>query len=586
MDIAAFHHRPDSEDCYLNSDGQVTVHFQTAIGDVAGVTLLYGDPYLTTVDPATQGLVWEYQAQAMTVIGTGQRTDYWGTEVQVPDARLQYQFLIEDLAGRRVLYTDRGVRPDTAANRTQNAFRLPYLHLNGFGKAPAWARETVWYQIFPERFANGDRANDPTGTKPWQPTDHPGRTDFYGGDLQGVLNHLNDLQALGVNGLYFCPIFQAPSNHKYDTTDYFSVDPAFGDAALLTELIQEAHSRGMRIMLDGVFNHLGASSPQWQDVVQKGARSAYANWFHIREFPVTPYHAPQLGEGRPQYETFAYEPTLPKLNTQNPAVQAYLIQVAAYWIKSFDIDAWRLDAAGEVDHQFWRRLASTVHGLKPDVLLIGEFWHSAQSWLVGDQFTGVMNYPYTEQILAHFVRHELSAKELAGQLTDQLMLYRAETNVAMLNSLDSHDTPRLLTLAHGDTQLALQTLAFMFCQPGMPCLYYGTEMGMTGETDPDCRKPMDWAQLGTPIWQEVQAIVAFRRAHAALLSGGGTQLAVTADGLIQVTRSGRQQLVGTFNTTDHSVPFAAFGELSQGQRNGVLAPRGFVLAVAGVAPGR
>lgn len=571
MNTAALKHRPDSEDCYLLGPNQVEVRFHTAKGDVVQVNLLYGDPYLTEVD-GEGAPVWAYQTQAMVRAAIGATDDHWTVAITVPYRRLQYLFQVVGADGTVWLATDRGLRADTTANRQRDGFRLPYLHAIDAACPPTWAASTVWYELFPDRFANGDLSNDPAGVRAWDPDAHPSRTDYFGGDLQGVLDHLADLEALGVNGLYFCPLFAAPSNHKYDTVDHYAIDPAFGDKALFAQVLNAAHRRGMKVMLDGVFNHLGAQSPQWQDVVKYGRESRFAGWFHL--------HGPTLAPNQTNpltYDTFAFEATMPKLNTANPEVQAYLLGVATYWLRQFDIDAWRLDVANEVDHHFWRQLRAAVHAVKPDCLLLGEVWHASQPWLTGDQFDGVMNYPATETILAHFLTGELAAPALVARLADQRMWYRAPINQAMLNLLDSHDTPRLLTQAGGDQALALQTLAFMFLQPGMPGLYYGTEMGMTGGPDPDNRRPMAWPQLGGAWWQKVQAVVRYRRQHAGTLGTGEVQLMVTAPGLIRVTRSGAEQIVGYFNTTFRPVAVAALAELSQGYQDGVLTPKGFVI---------
>jgi glycosidase len=232
-----------------------------------------------------------------------------------------------------------------------------------------------------------------------------------------------------------------------------------------------------------------------------------------------------------------------------------------------------------VDHHFWKRFNQATKALKPDFFVLGEVWHSSQPWLNGDEFDGVMNYAFTEQIEAHFLTGKLSAPELTAALTDQLMLYRDQTDQAMLNMLDSHDTARLLTVAGGDENLALQALAFTFLQTGMPCLYYGTEMGMAGENDPDCRRPMDWAQLKGPIWQRVQALVTFRRAQAATLGTGTTVLSVTAAGLLKVTRTGAHTVTAYFNTTKQPVALTASPVLAQGYADQQLAPTGFAVMV-------
>ncbi|WP_461225381.1 glycoside hydrolase family 13 protein [Lacticaseibacillus suihuaensis] len=598
MNIAAIAHRPESEDCFLIDESTLRLRLRTA-KDVTAVRVVFGDPYWQVPDtataaaatqdaaptaqaPAAQGPTrFGYQTLPLRRLGEGQSHAYWGVALTAPYARLQYLFEVSAASGT-VAFGDRGPRPVGEATRQDmgNYFRVPYFHAIDRVRVPAWVQDTVWYQIFPERFANGDKTNDPAGTLPWRPKDHPGRDDYYGGDLQGVLDHLDDLVALGVNGLYFCPVFKATSNHKYDTIDYFEIDPDFGDKALFAKLVHAAHDRGMRVMLDAVFNHLGAQSLQWQDVLQNGPESRFAGWFHIHDWPLTPYRDPTQGAGTPQFDTFAFGPNMPKLNTANPAVQDFLLEIATYWVKQFDIDAWRLDVANEVDHHFWRRFKAALVAIKPDFYILGEVWHSAQPWLNGLEFDGVMNYAYTQQIEDHFLTHRATAGQLCERLQDQLMQYRDQTNTMMLNMLDSHDTKRLLTVAGGNVDLALQALAFTFLQPGSPCLYYGTEMGMTGADDPDDRKPMDWTQLHASTWQRVAALVAFRRQHTALLARGTTALGVTETGLLRVTRRlGTTQVTGWFNTTKAPQPLAATAALSQAAVADQLRPGGFALEV-------
>ncbi|KRO18065.1 glycoside hydrolase family 13 protein [Lacticaseibacillus saniviri] len=581
MELAAITHRPESEDAFLYTPDHLRLRLHTKRDDIAKVTVLYADPYWS--EPTADGAYrFAYQEQALTILGEGQVHTHWGAEVTVPYRRIQYLFSVTDHNGDTYLYGDRGLRPDTEEERQSlgNYFKLPYFHEIDRVKTPDWVKDTVWYQIFPERFANGDTSNDPVGTLPWNPSDHPSRDAYYGGDLQGVLDHMDDLVELGVNGIYFNPLFKAQSNHKYDTLDYFEIDPDFGDKALFAQVIEEAHKRGIKVMLDAVFNHLGNNSLQWQDVIKHGQDSRFADWFHIQEFPVTPYRNPINGEGDPQFDTFAFGEGMPKLNTANPEVKAFLLEIATYWIKQFDIDAWRLDVANEIDHRFWKEFADACLAIKPDFYILGEIWHSSQTWLNGDEFSGVMNYAYTQLIEDYYLKHALSTRDFTGLLTDQLMKYRDQTNQVMLNMLDSHDTPRLLTLAHDNKALMFQTIAFTFLQPGSPCIYYGTEMGMDGENDPDDRKPMDWSQKGAAAWQQTQKLVQFRTDHAHTLSRGEIQFE-TVDGLLKVTRTGEETIVGYFNPTAEmiSLDLPAFDQ-SQNYVSHILQPNGYVMVVA------
>lgn len=460
MEFAAVIHRPDSEMAYLKND-VFQIRLKAKRDDLKKVALIYGDPYSLiseNLDPFYQ------HPQPMDKILQDQYYDYWELEVQLPTKRLAYAFVLVDNDDEAYYYNDQGFWPvdhDASLDNANSYFRLPYGHEIDAIHVPSWVAGTVWYQIFPERFANGDPTNDPAGTKSWNPQDHPSRTAYYGGDLQGIIDHLDDLANLGVTGLYFNPLFLAPSNHKYDTIDYFQIDPHFGTNQLFGELVQAAHQRGMRVMLDAVFNHLGINSPQWQDVIRYGQQSTYADWFHIHEFPVT-YQATSNPEYSPaiSYETFANNPQMPKLNTTNPEVQAYLLSIATYWVKEYDIDAWRLDVANEIDHHFWRAFHQRMLALKPDFYILGEIWHRAQAWLNGDQFSGVMNYPYTGLIIDGIIKRQLSLNQLSAGLSRQLMLYRDQTNMLMFNMLDSHDTARLMTMATGNYRLVELAIAF------------------------------------------------------------------------------------------------------------------------------
>ncbi|MEG0732413.1 MAG: glycoside hydrolase family 13 protein [Vagococcus sp.] len=518
MERAALLHRPDSEYAYLFEKEVMHIRLRTKKDDVKEVKIIKGDPYLINEDK------WYNQSEAMHIVASTEDYDYWQIAVHAEFRRVQYAFHVIGRDEEKVFYGDRGIfdMSEEAIEKAENYFRMPFFQEIDRFKSPEWVKETVWYQIFPERFANGDKSNDPEQTLPWN-SKLPGREDFFGGDLQGVIDHLDYLVDLGINGLYFCPIFKASSNHKYDTIDYFDVDPDFGDKALFKKLVEEAHKRGIKVMLDAVFNHMGYYSPQFQDVVKNEEKSKYKDWFHIHSFPV------ELGkngnvEGAKtlSYDTFAFTPMMPKLNTANVEVQDYLLDIATYWIKEFNIDAWRLDVANEVDHHFWKRFYKETTDLNNDFYILGEIWHSSQSWLNGDEFHAVMNYAFTETITNFFVKDAISSTKMASGLYEQLMLYRDQTNQVMFNCLDSHDTARLLHLAGENKDIAKMTLAFTFMQHGSPCIYYGTEIGMTGDNDPDCRRCMVWEEDKQDLvfLDFIKQLVALRKEQQAVLSYG------------------------------------------------------------------
>ncbi len=577
MNYAAIYHRPESEYAFLLDKETMHIRIRTAKDDIRKVEIVYGDPYAIR----SLNSNWYLQKVPMKKGLSTDVYDYWTISIKEPKHRVAYGFYLTDTEGEEVLYNDQGIKTSYSQEYLKNEnnyFRMPFFQEIDMFKAPQWVRNTVWYQIFPERFANGDPELNPEGTKAWDSTVHPGRQDFYGGDLQGVLDHLDHLVDLGVNGIYFNPIFKAPSNHKYDTEDYFEIDPHFGDKKLFKKLVDEAHKRGIKVMLDAVFNHIGDQSSQWQDVIKNGKDSKYADWFHINKFPVsyTPTDNFEFSNDA-TYETFDYTPHMPKLNTANPEVQEYLLSIATYWIKEFDIDAWRLDVANEIDHHFWRRFHDATTALKPDFYILGEIWHTSQPWLQGDQFTGVMNYAYTEAIKEHFLTHEIDALEMKNKLNQQLMLYNDQADSMMFNVLDSHDTARIKTLANDDMELVKQIFAFTFVQPGTPSIYYGTEYGMTGENDPDDRKPMVWDEKlqDHDMYQFMQRLIEVRKQITNELNVKDLKWNIASDGLVGLNYN---DIHAVFNTTQSAVELTIENSLiSNLYQDQQLMPKGFIL---------
>lgn len=556
MNSAAIYHRPESEYAYLYDSETVHIRLRTAKDDVKRVNLLGGDPYSLAEEK------WYDKAIPMIKGLSTDVYDYWTISVTAKHRRLSYAFTLLGVDGLSAFYGEHGVLPldEKYISMANNYFRLPYFHEVDRAKSPQWVKETVWYQIFPERFANGDAGNDPEGTLKWA-SKAPDREDHFGGDLQGIIDHLDYIDDLGVNGLYLCPIFKANSNHKYDTIDYLEIDPDFGDKETFKNLVEACHERGIKVMLDAVFNHMGDTSPQWQDVVLNGEKSRFADWFHIHSFPVayTPTDDFEFAADA-TYDTFAFTPHMPKLNTANKEVEEHLLQIGQYWIEEFDIDGWRLDVANEVDHQFWKKFHQMCVSLKPDFYILGEIWHSSQSWLHGDEFHAVMNYAYTDAILSYFIKKEIPLDKMISEMNQQLMLYRDTVNQVQFNVLDSHDTPRLLTLAKGDKDLMRQVLAFMYLQPGVPCLYYGDEIGLDGGADPDCRKCMIWddKQQDQQLLTFMKELIALRRAYHNLLTEGQllwTRLEDTPGYLtfLRVDPLTHLSVEGVFVTSDDSV---------------------------------
>ncbi len=369
---------------------------------------------------------------------------------------------------------------------------------------PDWVKDAIFYQIFPDRFARSEQHRQLPGVtfKPWGSP--PAEQGYQGGDLYGVMEKLDYLQNLGINAIYLNPIFSSASNHRYHTFDYMEVDPLLGDKQALRDLLDAAHERGIRIILDGVFNHASRGFWAFHHILENGSASPYVDWFHIDDWPLNPY--PQ-GEGEElNYQSWWGMPALPKFNTDNPGVRAFLFEVAEYWTE-FGIDGWRLDVPQEIDDdEFWREFRSRVRAINPEAYIVGEIWHRADRWLQGDQFDAVMNYPIGTAALSFFghnclkedienpeLNYEpIAADTMAARVGDILSWYDWDITCSQLNLLDSHDMPRALWLLQGNRDAFLQSLGFLLTMPGAPCIYYGDEVGMSGGDDPECRGAFPW----------------------------------------------------------------------------------------------
>lgn len=476
----AIFHRPKNEFAYAYDEKTLHIRLKTKKNDMDSVSLIYGDPY--DYDPEKDR--WISHQKEMNFNGSDELHDYWLSSVEPKNRRLRYGFKLDDKK-ESLIYTEKGFFNEEPSDST-DYFCFPFLNKADVFSPPAWVNETVWYQIFPERFANGDASINPDNSLPWG-SSAPSQNNFFGGDFQGVINHLDYLEQLGINGIYFTPIFKAHSNHKYDTIDYMEIDPQFGDKETFRRLVQLCHERGIKVMLDAVFNHSGFYFPPFQDVLEKGEDSQYKDWFHIHEFPLKT-------EAPANYDTFAYVPSMPKLNTEHEEVRKYLLDVARYWIEEFDIDGWRLDVANEVDHAFWREFRQTVKAAKPDAYILGEIWHDSMPWLQGDQFDAVMNYPLTTAITDYFAKADISTAQFADALTYGHNFYPETVNRVQFNLLGSHDTPRILTVSNYNKDIVKLQMLLQFTMAGTPCIYYGDEIAMTGGFDPGCRECMIWEE--------------------------------------------------------------------------------------------
>ena len=531
MNLHAIFHLPESNYAYAYDKDTLHIRLRTAKNDANQVTLRAGDPYHWAVGGgggnlnAEGAMGWVCEDISMKKEASTDLFDFWFAVVKPPLKRLRYGFIIEG-SSQKIFYGEGGVSEydDTKTGETlssgethftqiKNYFCFPFLNAADVYDSPEWAKNTVWYQIFPERFANGDSSIDPKGVLEWGSTD-PTAFTFFGGDIKGWIDKLDYLADLGITGLYTCPIFKSPSTHKYDTTDYFEIDPQFGDKETFKKFVKLAHSKGIKVMLDIVVNHCGYEFEPWQDVLKNGENSKYKDWFHIRNFPIVGLE----DEAWPNYDAFAFVKKMPKMKTENPEVRNFFLEVATYWVKEFDIDGWRLDVSNEVDHVFWREFRQAVRSIKDDVYILGEVWHDSNPWLRGDQFDAVMNYPLTDAILGFIAKDQMKANQFKNAISNIQIMYAHNVSEVNFNLLDSHDTERLLTTCKGNKQKALLAYSFIMTLPGSPCIYYGDEIGMDGGDDPLCRKCMIWDETkqDLALFSAFKKLIEIRKNHPAM----------------------------------------------------------------------
>ncbi len=443
------------------------------------------------------------------------------------------------LAGRR---PEAGGRRPEAVSRKPEPYALsptPYALRSRPMPAnpPAWVKDAVFYQIFPDRFARSLDVSKPTNLEDWNAP--PTLNGYKGGDLVGISDKLDWLQDLGINAIYLNPIFMSGSNHRYHTVDYYRIDPLLGSDEDFEHLQRACHARGIRIVIDGVFNHASRGFFQFHDILENGPHSPWIDWFNIKEFPLNAYN----GEA-PGYEAWWGMPALPEFNTENPHVREYLMQVAEHWARR-GIDGWRLDVPNEITTEgFWEEFRKRTKAINPDLYIVGEIWDDATWWIEdGTRFDGVMNYPLAGSTLAFCGGPRIDkkiAKDLPyqvgppldaqgyGDAVDALLAsYPWEATCANLNLLGSHDVPRILSLAGGDTATVVLSVLLQMTFPGAPSVYYGDEIGLAGGKDPDNRRGFPWSDESVwdlDILAAHRELVALRATCPALRRGSYRRL--------------------------------------------------------------
>ncbi len=502
MDFNAVYHRANDNYCYPLDEEQLIINIRTGY-DVKYVNIIHGDPFKSGILGGAES--WDGEALNIPFKKRLKNQLWWTTTIRPEFKRLKYYFELQTEDERWFYFEDGFVSEAQMAleGRSRQCFIMPWMNPADIPVTPAWVNDTIWYQIFPERFCNGDPSINPEGTLPWREKGSVTNQEFFGGDLQGIINKLDYIRDLGVSGLYLTPVNESPTSHKYDTTDYTKIDSHFGSEETMKTLVREAHNRGIRIMLDGVFNHSGQNFAPWLDVKEKGPQSQYWDWFMVNEWPF----AEEGGNAwAKRYYTFGFFDNMPKLNTNNPAVRDYLIGVCENWVRNYDVDGIRLDVANEVSHTFCKELRNRLKAINPDIYILGEIWHDAMPWLRGDEFDSVMNYPLGESIKDFWIDKSLTNEDFEYTINRCYTRYMQQTNDVLFNLLDSHDTKRLRSDVKNLDEY-FQQLAVLFAMPGSPCIYYGTEIAMEGGHDPDCRRCMPWGEIDGGVYNERMDII-------------------------------------------------------------------------------
>ncbi len=504
MERSAIIHYADNRFCFPLARDRFLIRLRAKRGDLRRAILHIQDKYLPLQIQDTRAV------REMSLAARDAVSDYFEAEIAMHLVCLRYWFELEGTDGSHIYYSNYQFS-ETPITDIERMFDCPQtLREEEMLEAPDWAAGKVVYQIFPASFA-------PTGPVPkgWSRARIDHRVD-PGGTLQGILQHLDHIRQLGIDVLYLTPVFHAGTPHRYDTIEYYAVDPKLGTEEDLKELVRQAHSTGMRVILDGVFNHTSQKFFAFADIAEKGERSAYWNWYYIEGFPL------QMAWGKkPNFKTFSYFGGMPKLNLRNPETAEYIIGVAKHWIQTCDIDGWRLDVSDEVGHRFWRRFREAIREVKSDALLIGEEWHYGGDFLTGDQWDTVMNYDFYRSVLDLIGSERISITDFFHSLGFLRGNLHPQVYAMLWNLNGSHDTPRLLREMGGDKAKMRLAAALQLLLPGMPMVYYGDEVAMDGGDHGDCRRGMQWdeAKQDREMLAWYQKLIAIRHQHPCLVRG-------------------------------------------------------------------
>lgn len=548
MEYSAIFHDMDKRFCYAIDKDLFVIRVQVKKDDMKEVILHYEDKYIPMERKDTR------MTLPMKKVATSQFHDYYEAQLQMHLICLRYFFEFTDMQGEKVYYGNYEFDKECITNRDR-MFDCPQnLREEEMFEVPQWAANKVVYQIFPSRFAT----TQPVDKELWYKAPITPMDDLHG-NLRGIIEHLDYIKDLGIDVVYLTPIFKSNSCHKYDTIDYYQVDPSFGTTEDLKELVQKSHERGMKVVLDAVYNHTGREFFAFQDILEKGEKSKYLDWYFIDELPPSG----EWGE-IPNFKCFGYYGGMPKLNLKNPEVEKYITDVACYWIKECDIDGWRLDVGDEISHFFWKNFRKAIKAVKKDMLIIGEIWHYAGDFLEGDEWDTVMNYPFYLNLIDLLADEKINVSQFVQNLGYLKGRLNKKCYPLMWNLIDSHDTARFLHLCHDNKKKQHLAAAFQLLLPGMPMVYYGDEYAMPGANDPDCRRGMYWDEeyQDKEMYNWYKKLMQVRKTHACIVEGEMIETIANddEDTIVMIRKNGEETIAMLFNCGNSAKEFNEYAE--------------------------
>lgn len=563
MEKSALIHKSDSIYSFPVSNNEIEIRLLTKKNDdIRKIELVYNDKYKFHEMIKLKQIFKKF---------SDDQYDYYIDRIKLTDYRFAYIFRITTLDGEVFYFSESGVTEDYDITKGfYDFFQVPYINPIDIVKKNNSICNRVLYQIFVDRFnkSNGNinpRININWGDKV------TGKT-IAGGNLKGISEKIDYLKDLGINAIYLTPIFESDSNHKYDIKDYYSISKDFGENIDLKELITKLHNSDMLLVLDGVFNHISIDNEIFQDVIKNNKNSKYYDWFVIK--------GDKLDLGKSNYEKFADEIKMPKLNLNNIEVQKYIIDVGRYYVRNFNIDGFRLDVSDEIPHRFWIKFKEAMLEENPNFFLIGENWHNADKYLnSGYEFDSIMNYSITKEVLHFIAWDKYTPIHFKNRIISNLMRYKTNVNYNMLNLLSSHDVYRFLTECNKDVDKFLMGYAFIFTHIGVPCIYYGDEIGLEGGYDPDSRRCFIWDEnkWNLKIRETLKRLIDIRKKY--VINDMDYNIDVVND-IVIITRIGTRDVLSIYiNNTDSTKTIDDNNEilLSNLYSNKELSSKGFLI---------